>query len=252
LFIRLTQLVAYLPAPVIGGYLAFIGYFCLLAGLNLTTGVVFTGKFPADIASGAYAEVFLSAKNLSLWAPAVFGGLTLLLVGQRAKHFLALPATIIAIPVLFYLVLAAGGYSLEEARLARWLHPLDSPPAFWHVFELFKFSQVHWEVLPGLLPTWGGMVIVVAFASCLDVAAVEMDMGARLRVHKELITVGSAVVTLVTLLLHLSHSCYPCHTVATRLVHYCYTVVAGGFVQPRLRTVRRLHRLLHLLSGEAI
>jgi hypothetical protein len=42
--LRLASLVSYLPAPVVGGYLAFIGYFCLIAGVNLCVpDLVFTG-----------------------------------------------------------------------------------------------------------------------------------------------------------------------------------------------------------------
>ena len=36
--LRLAVLVQYLPLPVVGGYLAFIGLYCLEAGLALMTG----------------------------------------------------------------------------------------------------------------------------------------------------------------------------------------------------------------------
>jgi len=48
-------------------------------------------------------------------------------------------------------------------------------------------------VLSSLLkqvPTWLGMVLVVAFASSLDVAAISMDMGEALDTNSELRTVG--------------------------------------------------------------
>ena len=37
--LRLASVVQYLPMPVIGGYLAFIGYFCGQAGLAFASGV---------------------------------------------------------------------------------------------------------------------------------------------------------------------------------------------------------------------
>ena len=37
--LRLAMLVQYLPLPVVGGYLAFIGLYCLEAGLSLMTGM---------------------------------------------------------------------------------------------------------------------------------------------------------------------------------------------------------------------
>ena len=36
---QLAGLVQYLPLPVVGGYLAFIGLYCLEAGLSLMSGV---------------------------------------------------------------------------------------------------------------------------------------------------------------------------------------------------------------------
>lgn len=32
---KLAQLVQYLPLPVIGGYLSFVGYFCVASGIGL-------------------------------------------------------------------------------------------------------------------------------------------------------------------------------------------------------------------------
>ncbi len=37
--LKLARFVSYLPVPVVGGYLAFIGAFCLGAGISLSTGV---------------------------------------------------------------------------------------------------------------------------------------------------------------------------------------------------------------------
>jgi MFS superfamily sulfate permease-like transporter len=38
--IKLASFVSYLPMPVVGGYLAFIGFFCLEAGISVCTGKV--------------------------------------------------------------------------------------------------------------------------------------------------------------------------------------------------------------------
>jgi hypothetical protein len=125
-------------------------------------------------------------------------------VAEKAKHFLALPACIIALPLAFYVILMVFDISLDEvyllalvpscpllsavifvpcslsvrysrfsplisshpvltytpaqARAGGWLEPVTTPPAFWQVFEMFKFWDVHWEVIPTVLPTWFGMV----------------------------------------------------------------------------------------------
>ena len=45
-------------------------------------------------------------------------------------------------------------------------------------------------MLPSIAPVWAAMVIIVAFSSCLDVAAIEMDLGRPLDMDGELTTVG--------------------------------------------------------------
>lgn len=58
------------------------------------------------------------------------------------------------------------------------------------LFGLVDFSLVRWDLVNHVIPTWLGMVLVVAFASSLDVAAISMDMGEALDTNKELTTVG--------------------------------------------------------------
>jgi hypothetical protein len=80
------------------------------------------------------------------------------------------------------------------------------------LFHLIDFKRVRWDLIFDILPTWSGMVstvigfarpsihnhsrcvdtqiFVVSFASCLDVAAISLDMGEALDTNRELSTVG--------------------------------------------------------------
>ena len=58
-------------------------------------------------------------------------------------------------------------------------------------WSYLDFSQVQWQVLPSQLLSWAAMVLVVAFSSCLDVAAIEMEVSKPLDYNKELETVLS-------------------------------------------------------------
>jgi MFS superfamily sulfate permease-like transporter/uncharacterized protein YciI len=60
-------------------------------------------------------------------------------------------------------------------------------------FEAWKFfdpSKVHWHYIPDQIFTLIAMFLVVAFSSSLDVAAIEMEVGAPLDYNHELKTVG--------------------------------------------------------------
>ncbi|KAL7542533.1 hypothetical protein ACHAXR_011871 [Thalassiosira sp. AJA248-18] len=179
---RVADAVAYLPLPVVGGYLAFIGYFCLEAGVALCIGT--TIMKPTD-----WAKLF-HAQSLLLSFPGILSGLFLTFVARKCSDEAMLPLSMIAIPVIFYLVLFIHGLSIEDAREGGWVGETSPPVPVSDLFQLVDFGKVRWDLVTEIIPTWAGMVFVVSFSSCLDVAAISMDMGEALDVNNELMTVG--------------------------------------------------------------
>ena len=179
---RLADAVSYLPMPVVGGYLAFIGYFCCEAGVALC--ISHPLMEPKD-----WLIVF-TPENLMLAVPGLVTGLLLTLTSRLATFSGALPLVMVSIPALFYLVLWICGATLEDAREGGWVGPVAPSVPVGDLFKLVDFSQVRWDLIGDIFPTWIGMVFVVSFASCLDVAAISIDMGEPLDTNKELATVG--------------------------------------------------------------
>lgn len=92
---------------------SYVGYFCFMAGVSLSSGVEVTT--PRTL--WRLADTTALAKLL----PAV-GMVTLLtVVLRRSRSPYALPALLLAVPAAFYAVLALGGWSLEDARRAGWV-----------------------------------------------------------------------------------------------------------------------------------
>lgn len=112
--LKLASLVQYVPLPVIGGYLAFVGYFCLAAGVSLASGV-HIDEDPMTWAGLASADALLHL------VPALLLLLLITAVQRRFSHPLALPLLLAAAPVVFYVVLAAGGWTLAEAQQDGWV-----------------------------------------------------------------------------------------------------------------------------------
>eukprot|EP00054_Salpingoeca_dolichothecata_P023001 m.152094 g.152094 ORF g.152094 m.152094 type:complete len:1056 (+) comp24534_c0_seq1:22-3189(+) len=183
--LKLASLVQYLPMPVVGGYLAFIGFYCLEAGLALMSG---------EPVSGITDWKHLGNKDaLILMAPGIAVGLALYLITARFKHYAVLPLCLIIIPCIFHVALAASPYSLDDARNAYgsgWVGQNTGAAQFYHIWDHFKFSKIHWHAIPSVIPTWIAMYLVVSFSSSLDVAAVQMELGKPLDFDHELKTVG--------------------------------------------------------------
>ncbi|OWY99445.1 Sulfate Permease, partial [Phytophthora megakarya] len=180
---KLAALASYLPMPVIGGYLAYTGFFCLFAGFAISTGVEVS-----DFAT--MLDAFKDTHNIILCLPGFLGGVLLLVMSKTFKNPFALSIAIVAMPVIFFLILVAGSVSLDDARDSGWVNSSEKSASVSEVISLFDASLVHWGQIPRQALTWLGMVFIVAFSSSLDVVAIEIDMGTKLDINHELKTVG--------------------------------------------------------------
>lgn len=178
----LADAVSYLPMPVVGGYLAYIGYFCCQAGVALC--------ISTPLITLSDWSHMLDPQNLLLAAPGLGAGLILTLSSRNISNDAALPLIMVAIPAAFYLILFITGQTLEDARETGWVGQVAPPVPVSDLFGLVDFGLVKWSVWTEIFSTWCGMLFVVAFASCLDVAAIAIDMGEALDTNKELTTVG--------------------------------------------------------------
>ncbi|KAL3913920.1 MAG: hypothetical protein SGILL_006302, partial [Bacillariaceae sp.] len=181
-YFKLADAVSYLPMPVVGGYLAFIGYFCVQAGTSLC--------ISKPMMSIVDWSLLMDPKNLLLAGPGLAAGVVLTLTSRLANNSAVLPIVMVLIPALFYIVLYACGSTLEQAREEGWVGETSPSVPISELFHLIDFRQVRWDLISEIIPTWCGMVFVVSFASCLDVAAISIDMGQPLETNRELATVG--------------------------------------------------------------
>ncbi|KAJ0409421.1 hypothetical protein P43SY_002311 [Pythium insidiosum] len=181
--LRIASFVQYLPMPVVGGYLAFIGFYCLEAGLSMMANK--TIKDPSDWMQLANTE------SLVLLTPGVLAGLLIFYALSKYDHVAILPSCMVIILALFYVVLLVSGLSLDDARAAGWVAPQPAAPrSISEVYKLYDLSLMDTSFLLPQLPTWVAMYFVVAFSSSLDVAAIEMSLGTSLNHNHELQTVG--------------------------------------------------------------
>eukprot|EP01038_Epipyxis_sp_PR26KG_P008476 gene8476-11458_t len=174
---KLASVIQYLPMPVIGGYLAFIGFFCGEAGLQMMAGVANS------------ADLFAS-RSIILLLPGVVAGGGMYVLLRTVKSPFVLPVCMILVLVIFYCVLLVTNTSLEQARNYGWISPLSPSVAFYSSWLLFDVRLVEWSLLPRQIFRLLGMFLVVAFSSSLDVAAIEMELGLPLDYDRELNTVG--------------------------------------------------------------
>ncbi|GMF65178.1 unnamed protein product [Phytophthora lilii] len=180
---RLASLVQYLPTPVIGGYLAYVGFFMVKGGVALTTGV--------SLASAhGWGVIMSSSHNLMLLAPGLAGGIMLAVLTSRFRHFAVFPSCILVLPASFFLAVWISNYTLDDARTAGFLEDAGAGVPVAGVYAMFDFYHIHWGVMPGQFPTMLSMFVMIAFASSLDIASICMGTTSNMNYNAQLQTVG--------------------------------------------------------------
>mmetsp|Transcript_22235 Transcript_22235/g.46182 ORF Transcript_22235/g.46182 Transcript_22235/m.46182 type:complete len:554 (+) Transcript_22235:222-1883(+) len=179
---RLARFVQYLPTPVVGGYLAYIGFFCGQSGMGLMAG--------AEVKSPREWGKLVEDDKWVLVLPGIFGGLFIYVMVRRLKHMAVLPTCMIGILAVFYVWMWGSGMGISGARSRGWIGDAEPSGDWTETWKYIDFGRVQWEALPGQIFTMISMTLVVALSSCLDVAAIELELGKKLDYDHELSTVG--------------------------------------------------------------
>jgi hypothetical protein len=100
--------------PVIGGYLAYIGYFCFEAGVGLS--------ISENILSITdWMVLYQKPSTLLLAIPTLVAGLVLTWLTRNVKNDVALPLAMVLIPGLFYVVIFVSRIGMDGARAGGWI-----------------------------------------------------------------------------------------------------------------------------------
>mmetsp|Transcript_20380 Transcript_20380/g.36903 ORF Transcript_20380/g.36903 Transcript_20380/m.36903 type:complete len:692 (-) Transcript_20380:164-2239(-) len=179
---RLAQHVRRLAIPVVGAYLAYIGWFCGQSGLALMAGVTVSG--PAEWFK------FCNWDALVHMLPGMIGGVLIYVLARTLRHMAVLPTCIALLLFLFYTVLFLTHKSVAEAAEHGWVSQAEPAPVWYKTWDYLRFDHVVWSAFPPLSLTLISMILVVALSSSLDVAAIELELKRPLDYDHELWTVG--------------------------------------------------------------
>jgi SulP family sulfate permease len=180
---KLGNLVRYIPYPVVGGFLAGVGYLLITGSFSVLT------DENLDLAQ---AQHFLQPEMLIRWLPGIIFGVVVLLIVRRISHFLVIPSMIVGGIVLFYVLLLLTGTSIEQALQQKLL--LGSFPAggLWQPPDLVMLSQVNWSVVVAELPRIITVVMISIFSLLLNLTGLEVTAKRDFDLNHELKSAGIA------------------------------------------------------------
>ncbi len=180
--LRRANLIRYVPYPVLGGFLAGIGWLFLKSGMYVSAGVLPDITPFADLVQGPV---------LQLWGPAFAFGVILLVATRLVKHPLVIPVAIGVGVVLFAVGMLVTGSTIESARAGKWLllGPFDAVEP-WQPWSLRAFTQADWWAVLG---QWAGIVaavFVAVIAMLFNVSGSEVVLKKDLDSNRELRDAG--------------------------------------------------------------
>lgn len=181
--LRISNLVRYIPYPVIGGVLAGVGWLLLQGATTVLVGEEASLLSPINL---------LSSEQLFLWLPVLIPALALVVYLRRSNNVFVLPIVIIAVLLVFFLGQALGLLP-EQARLVPEADSLASASdSTLHLLNSALWSQVDISLV---LSQAGGIAVVTVF-STLNLLAyssgIELIVGRELDFNRELTVAGIA------------------------------------------------------------
>lgn len=113
-----------------------------------------------------------------LWTVPLALAVALRLITARYSHPLIFPAYFIAIPVVFYIVVAIGRLSLYELRQQGWIFEVEGVDSAWYEYwTLFDFRRTNFEAIVDTIPTQLALVFFGLLHVPINVPALAISVG---------------------------------------------------------------------------
>ena len=183
-YFRLGNLIRYIPFPVMGGFLAGIGWLLLTAAVSSMAGFeVHYGNF-VDLAAPGMLEK---------WVPGVLVGVAIRFTQYRYRSVANLPIALSLTAAAFWLVADLLGVSLKELHEGGWLLSTMPAESLWSPLQhVSRLGAVAWDVFPAHVPEFATLAVMSAIALLLNANAIEIGTRRDLDLNRDLKYAGVA------------------------------------------------------------
>ncbi|TQV80708.1 SLC26A/SulP transporter family protein [Denitrobaculum tricleocarpae] len=178
---RLGRFVRFIPYPVIGGFLAGMGWLIVHGALGVIIGETLT---PDNVSS------MFDQASVAKWAPAaLFAGL-LWVFTRGDGGAVVLPIALGVALLLFHGVAWLLGQSQAELQAGAWLFQTSHQDRLWPPLPDVPLSQIDWPVIWAEAPKVATMVVVTAISVLLASSGVELTVRRDVELNRELRAAG--------------------------------------------------------------
>jgi SulP family sulfate permease len=180
---RLGNLVRFIPYPVIGGFLAGIGWLLVSGSFKTMTLKPLTfANLPYLATPGAIAQ----------WLPGLVFALALWTLQHRLRHFLTMPIMVLGSIVAFYAVVWLGGASIADLRAGGFLLGPFPTDGLWQPLTPTMFAEINWWSIAAEIPAFGSVLIISVISFLMIASSIEIVSRRDIDLNRELRDTGLA------------------------------------------------------------
>lgn len=189
---RQGGLVRYVPYPVVGGFLAGIGWLLVQGSFGVMAGA------PLTLAN---VPALLRLDLLVRWLPGLGIALVTLLVLRRWSHFLILPGLMLGAVALFYVVVWVSGVPVSslwapgaagQGGGQGWLLGPFPPGGLWQPLTPGLLRQAHWSSVLAQAGSTGTILVISVVSLLLNASSLELLARRDVDLNRELKAAGAA------------------------------------------------------------
>ena len=173
---RLAQLFRFMPYPLVGGFLAGLGWFLAKSSVAVASGITMTWE-----TLPALAEI----ETIQKWAPGVVYGVVLLVVTKIRPHYLFLPVSTVVAVGICHATLFALDIPLAEATAAGILFEGLPAGSAWPPIGLDDLDLVDWDVVTSQLPGILAVMLVALISLVFCAGGLELISGVEIDLNRE-------------------------------------------------------------------
>ncbi|KAJ2925987.1 hypothetical protein H1R20_g11096, partial [Candolleomyces eurysporus] len=186
--LKLGVVVGFFPRHILVGCIGGVGVFLIITGLAVCL------RIPDDDFTMSWETIHLmfETHNLILWALPLALAILLRIITQKYHHQLIFPLFFTVIPLIFYIVVAAGRFDLGVLRKDGWLFDVGvTAGEHWYQFYSYlDFRYVWFSALWSTLPTQFALLFFNILHPPLNVPALAVSLDMDVNTDKELIAHG--------------------------------------------------------------
>ncbi len=178
---RLGRLIRFIPYPVIGGFLAGMGWLIVVGALGVILGHTLTLQ---------NVHVLFDAGNVAKWLPATMFAVGVGVMTRRTKNSLILPTAVIVVLAMFHIMASAWGLSVAQLQSSGWLFAAVSHDSIWPSFDSSMLAAVDWHAIWTETPKIIALVAITATSVLFASSGIELSVRRTVDLDRELRAAG--------------------------------------------------------------